>query len=162
MRSILRWIWSLHWPPGARQLALLVMTLPGVHLIFFPHFMVGVVGLIRDEAGAVLLLRHTYRAKQPWGLPTGFLEHREQPADALRREIAEETGFKVQLDPEPHVYTSARRPIVNIVYTGKYREGTFTSGPEVSEARFFEDGSLPPMQPDQRELLFWLTQEATH
>ena len=162
MRSILRWIWALHWPPAARQTAFLFMTLPGVRWILFPHFMVGVVGVIGGEEGGVLLVHHTYRVKQPWGLPTGFLEHNEQPEAALSREIWEETGFKVQLDPEPLVYTSDRRPLVNIVYTGKYRDGKFTPGPEVSEARFFDPDSLPPLQADQRELLLSLKQEAIH
>jgi len=46
----------------------------------------------RDAAGEVryLLIRDSY---QNWGFPKGHLEPGEPPADAARREVAEETGL---------------------------------------------------------------------
>ena len=47
----------------------------------------------RDADGAVryLLIRDSYRN---WGFPKGHLEAGEPPADAARREVAEETGLR--------------------------------------------------------------------
>ncbi len=46
----------------------------------------------RDAGGGVryLLIRDSYRN---WGFPKGHLEEGEPPADAARREVAEETGL---------------------------------------------------------------------
>ena len=39
-----------------------------------PKFTVGVVALVRNDEGRILLLRHTYRLARPWGLPGGGLK----------------------------------------------------------------------------------------
>lgn len=41
----------------------------------------------------VLLLRHSYRPRYPWGLPTGWVRYGETAEQAARREVAEETGI---------------------------------------------------------------------
>ncbi len=43
-----------------------------------------------DGAPRFLLIRDSYRN---WGFPKGHLEPGEPPADAARREVAEETGL---------------------------------------------------------------------
>jgi 8-oxo-dGTP pyrophosphatase MutT (NUDIX family) len=51
----------------------------------------GVVFRRAPENGAVyLLIRDSYRN---WGFPKGHVEPGEEPADAARREVAEETGL---------------------------------------------------------------------
>ena len=44
-----------------------------------------------DGGPRFLLIRDSYRN---WGFPKGHLEPREPPADAARREVAEETGLE--------------------------------------------------------------------
>ncbi|HEX2057760.1 MAG TPA: NUDIX hydrolase [Actinomycetota bacterium] len=60
-----------------------------------PQVAVGAI-VVRDEK--LLMIR---RAKEPgaglWSLPGGRVEHGEYLADALRREIAEETGLEVEV-----------------------------------------------------------------
>ncbi|GAC1445132.1 MAG: hypothetical protein NVSMB52_05470 [Chloroflexota bacterium] len=89
----------------------------------------------------------------PWGLPTGFMEPREQPADALSREIREEAGFSVNLAPVWKTYTDSHRPLVNIVFRGTSPGGNFRPSLEISEARFAPVTDLPAMLPDQRRLI---------
>ena len=37
-------------------------------------FLVGVVGVVLNDVGQILLVKHTYRGKYPWGLPSGWLK----------------------------------------------------------------------------------------
>ena len=60
-----------------------------------PKFTASAAVVIMDSAGRVLLLDHHIRPNSGWGLPGGFLEHGEQPADGIRREIFEETGLEL-------------------------------------------------------------------
>jgi 8-oxo-dGTP diphosphatase len=56
-------------------------------------------GLATDAGGRVLLVRASARSNTPgvWSLPGGGIEHGEDPADAVVREVAEETGLAVQV-----------------------------------------------------------------
>lgn len=159
IRALLRLVWGLPWPRRLRQAASKIVLLPGLRLLFVPHFMVGVVGLIFDEDGRILLLEHTYRARYPWGLPTGFVEHGEQPRDALEREISEETGFSVDLSPLPAVYVSRTPPILTVLYRGQFVGGHFGPGAEISAARFSALTELPPLSPQQSALLREILQD---
>src|SRR5438270_2556140 len=104
MRRLLDRIWGLPWPDTLRRASEPVLMASVVQRVLVPHFRVGVVAVVRDDAGEYLLFRHTYRNSCPWGLPTGFLEHGEQPSQALSREIFEESGLTVDLGPIWHVY----------------------------------------------------------
>jgi 8-oxo-dGTP diphosphatase len=127
--------------------------------ILFPRYLVGVVGIIENDRGELLLFRHTYRHQYPWGLPSGYLEHGEQPGDALRREIQEETGFSVTLSGVRDVTTEPDRPLLNVIFKGSFVGGTFVASAEISEAGFFPPSRLPPLLPSQRRLIESLSME---
>jgi 8-oxo-dGTP diphosphatase len=59
---------------------------------------VGVGAVIFNAGGEVLLIR---RGKPPlhreWSIPGGAVEHGEKLADALRREVREETGVEIEI-----------------------------------------------------------------
>jgi ADP-ribose pyrophosphatase YjhB (NUDIX family) len=69
-------------------------------------------GLCRDGDGRVLLVRLSERALEPghWLPPGGGIEHGEHPADAVVREIAEETGLIVAV-------TGLRTVVADVVTT---------------------------------------------
>jgi ADP-ribose pyrophosphatase YjhB (NUDIX family) len=58
---------------------------------------VGVLGLVVDEAGRVLLVELTYR--HGWYLPGGGVKRKEALDDALRRELREEVGIELTAAP---------------------------------------------------------------
>ncbi len=58
-------------------------------------FTVSAAAVIVDAEGKVLLLNHLLRPFSGWGLPGGFITAAEQPEDAIRREIREETGLEL-------------------------------------------------------------------
>jgi 8-oxo-dGTP pyrophosphatase MutT (NUDIX family) len=61
---------------------------------------IGVGALIWDDAGRVLLVRHHPRTgwdPEKWFTPGGVIEEGELPEEALRREIKEEVGLKIDI-----------------------------------------------------------------
>ncbi|MFE9692204.1 NUDIX domain-containing protein [Micromonospora sp. NPDC005806] len=56
----------------------------------------GVSAVVTDDAGRVLLARRGDNGR--WSVPAGMVDPGEQPADALLREVHEETGVKVEIE----------------------------------------------------------------
>lgn len=61
---------------------------------------VGVLGLVVDKAGRILLVEQTYRSG--WYLPGGGVRRKEPLDDALRRELREEVGVEPTAPPRLH------------------------------------------------------------
>jgi len=112
--------------------------------------------------GQLLLMRRSDNGF--WGLPGGFVEVGESVADAAKREVAEETGWAVEIgsligvysDPETQVVNYGQRKgsgkdggdrrvqIVNLCFHAEaVEEGEMTTPDETLEMGFFETGKLP-------------------
>ena len=116
-------------------------------------FLVGVVGVVLNEAGEVLLFRHTYRGKYPWGLPSGWLKAGEPVEQALAREIHEESGFHVRVLEPLVVDNAVDPPRLDLVYLCQYERGAFSPSAEVDQARFFRPHALPSLLDEQIEII---------
>lgn len=53
--------------------------------------------VVTDDDDRVLLARWTEGRRIAWTMPGGGLEDGEDPADAVRREVREETGYSIEV-----------------------------------------------------------------
>jgi len=117
-------------------------------------FLVGVVGGVFDDRERVLLLRHTYRRRYPWGLPGGWVDGSERLELGLARELREETGMTIAIGEVFHVRSGYRRLQVDVYYLCEYQGGQFRANAEIAEARFCALEALPDaMLPSQAPIL---------
>lgn len=116
-------------------------------------FPIGAAAVILDDEGRILLFRHTYRGRYPWGLPSGWLETGEDPGDAIAREIHEESGLRVK-DVQIMLSRSARDVRrIDLLFRCRIAGGTFRPSAEVSEMAWFERQRLPAMLDDQYDMI---------
>jgi 8-oxo-dGTP diphosphatase len=116
-------------------------------------FLVGVLGVVLDERGRVLLFRHTYRPFAPWGLPSGLMKPNESPVAAIEREIREESGLVVDVIEVLQMRSGARPQRLDVWFRCRSRGGSTRPSAEVDEARFFELDALPPLIAEQEVFL---------
>lgn len=115
------------------------------------RFTVTAGAVIFNDQREVLLLKHRFRAGSGWGLPGGFMEHGEQPVDALRRELREEIGLEVD-DVEVFAARSFKKPKqVEVLFRARANRDVKSQTIEVERAEWFALDSLPEGLPrDQR------------
>lgn len=105
----------------------------------------GVRVLVQDEAGRVLLVRHTYL--DGWYLPGGGVDAGETFEDAAVRELREETGLVAQSRPELLSVHANERFMpgdhVAVMRIARYAPGELTSRHEIEEVGFFDLKDLP-------------------
>lgn len=76
---------------------LLGMLAHRVWRVFQARYTAGAVGVIFNDQGQLLILKHVYRPQLLWGLPGGYVSRREDPADTVVRELLEETGLTIEV-----------------------------------------------------------------
>ncbi len=107
---------------------------------------VGVRGLVRDERGHVLLVRHSY--VDGWYMPGGGVERSETVLTALTRELDEETGILLRGRPKfVALYANFREfksdhVALFLVEAGSYDRVARKSF-EIAEYDFFPPDALP-------------------
>ena len=106
-------------------------------------FLVGVVGVIFDQEGRVLLVRHTYRRRYPWGLPGGWVGANERLEEALARELREETGYHIEVVEMLHSTSGYPRPQLDLYFLCDYRAGEFRPNAEIDALRYYRLDELP-------------------
>jgi len=107
-------------------------------------FSVGVLAIVRDENGRVLLVEQTYR--DGWYLPGGGVRKREGLDEAVRRELREEVGVEPTAPPRLHgVYwnfAESKSDYIAVFVVEKWERHP-TKSLEIARDAFFAPDDLP-------------------
>lgn len=102
-------------------------------------YRVSVKGVVIDKDGRLLLAREG----DAWEMLGGGLDHGEDPAVCLAREIREETGLVVtSVSDAPRYFITSQHPekhvyVANVIYQIELADLNFTPSEECQELRFF-------------------------
>ena len=118
---------------------------------------------MRNPAGEILLVRHSYGSPR-WGLPGGGVKRGEDPAATIVRELAEETGCRIEAVTAIGVIEQCYYGMVNTVhlFIAQTRDEPRADLRELTAARFFAAAALPAdLSPRaRRQLGSWITEAA--
>ncbi|MCI0690158.1 MAG: NUDIX domain-containing protein [Sporichthyaceae bacterium] len=121
---------------------------------------VGASAVLADEHGRILLQRRADSGN--WALPGGAMDMTESLVQAVVREVAEETGFQVQVTGLVGLYTDSRHIIAypdgevrrqfNACFTARIVGGELQASSESTEVAWVDPADLSalPMHPTQR------------
>lgn len=107
-------------------------------------YRVSVKALIQDANGRVLVVKEN---QDTWSLPGGGLDHGEDPAKGVLRELKEELGIQRAkvgsiLDTKTFYLEDKQTWLMWLVYTVKIDESEFTYGDGVTDAAFLDTATL--------------------
>jgi ADP-ribose pyrophosphatase YjhB (NUDIX family) len=117
----------------------------------------------------ILLVRET-ADEHRWSLPGGWADVNESPAEAIAREVREETGLQVRPFKLAAVWDRARHPhgavepfhIWRLFFLCEITGGELQTGPETSELAFFAEDDLPADLSTRRVVLSQLKRMFEH
>lgn len=89
------------------------------------------------------MLNHVYHPTARWGLPGGWLDKGEAPAECALRELEEETGLSAILGPVVRVTHEAVPPHIGIAYMAKIMPGEIQLSSEIISAGWYGPDDLP-------------------
>ena len=117
-----------------------------------PRFTVSAGAIVTDDEGRVLLLNHVLRPSSGWGVPGGFIEHREQAEAAVKREVMEEVGVELYDIRLYTIRTFGKH--IEVLFLARGRgEGSVRSR-EITELGWFPVDEMPPeMSLDQHFMI---------
>jgi|SRR5579875_196258 len=112
-----------------------------------PTFPVGVVAVIFNDDGQVLVLKHTYHSPA-WRLPGGLMERGESPQQTAVREAKEEANCVIEplaiVDAENLAYTFDVAVVARLIV-----QNPFVRNAEVSEYTWAGIDELPTIPKSQ-------------
>jgi ADP-ribose pyrophosphatase YjhB (NUDIX family) len=108
------------------------------------RFTVGVNGVVFNSQGEILLLKHVFRGRYPWGLPGGWVRRREQPRDALQREMLEEIGLPIRVVAAVRVELNAPLGHLDTSFLCEAAGDVDHLSSEILDWRWFPPDALPP------------------
>lgn len=134
-----------------RGLARVLPRIPGLILLSFPiyrffrpKYSMGVVGVLFNDTGEVLLVEHVFHPRIPWGLPGGWVDNNEDPQKAVCRELREELSIQARavqiIVAEKTIYNH-----LDLAYLCQTQDDIGTLSYELLNYRWFPLHQLPPL-----------------
>jgi ADP-ribose pyrophosphatase YjhB (NUDIX family) len=100
------------------------------------------------------MLNHVFHPYEPWGLPGGWLNRNESPAEGVLRELKEETGLTAVIQTIILANKQPGQTQLDIAYLARLLGGDLQLSSEIIEAGWFTFDELPgPMQPFHRDAI---------
>lgn len=114
--------------------------------VVVPRHQIGVGVVCFNDRNQILLLRHVFHPTAPWGIPGGWLNRNESPAECAIRELREETGItQVTLGQVVQIFKDAPPQHLGITYIASIEQDPIQLSSEIMEWRWFETDKLPTM-----------------
>lgn len=109
------------------------------------RYSLGAVGVVINNEGQVLLLKHVFHPTHPWGLPGGWVDRRERPSDTVIREIREETGLRVEVLAPLVVDFGVYKGHLDLAYLCRVHGGEVSLSSEILAHQWVDPASLPSL-----------------
>jgi ADP-ribose pyrophosphatase YjhB (NUDIX family) len=115
---------------------------------------VSVMAWIENQFGDVLLLKQK-RGNKLWTLPGGKVRPRESLKEALRREVEEEIGVKIQSVSLAGLFDRPQKAVITFLYTARIKGHKQTLNPKAAEVDTALFSSSLPSEATPSLRFFW-------
>jgi 8-oxo-dGTP diphosphatase len=120
-----------------------------------------VFGYSKDAGVSILLIKRKYAPFQgSWAIPGGFVLEGESLEDAVKRELQEETGVKINYLEQLYTFgkpdRDPRKRVISVSYFGLVKSTEFDklhATTDAEEAEWFNIKSLPVLAFDHKKIL---------
>ena len=136
----------------SRQIAALVRRFPFILRLPYQIFSrvqasytVGVAAVVFDDRGRVLLVDHAYHPRFSWGLPGGWIDVDEDPADGILRELDEELQLEAEVISVVHVRKTAPKHI-DLAFHCEARSPVGTLSHELLDYEWVDQEQIPALK----------------
>ncbi len=121
-----------------------------------PTYTAGTVAMVEREDGRWLFVRPAYRPA--WALPGGLLDRNEGPEPAIHRELREELGLVVVLEPQPWAIIDPASRRLDVVWRARPAPGVDPDGIDVEshelvDAGWFHPDDPPPLEDEAVDIM---------
>ena len=119
---------------------------PACGWVYYVQLKVGAVVIIEQDNKLLLLQRAHEPWVGSWMIPAGYVEVDEEPKDAAKREVFEETGLDVELGELIKTYYFDDDPRGNgiaFVYKASKISGKMKINNEATNAQYFSQNEIP-------------------
>lgn len=127
-----------------RRVPVLVTVLHWGYRLVQPRYTIGVVGIVFNDEGKVLLVEHVFHPQYPWGFPGGWHDAGEQPYETALREIREELGLETALEGLVLVEITLPRHI-DFAFLCRPLTSIGNLSPELLSYAWFDPSDTPPL-----------------
>ncbi len=117
-----------------------------------PHFTAGVIAVLFNSLGEVLIVEHVYHTPPRWGLPGGYVDRGENPPEALARELSEELGMTAEVGKVLLIERSFGSHL-DIAYLCHSSDPIGSLCSELLSYRWVLPDSLPPLRAFHRKAI---------